>query len=192
MVPWQVYRLCQSNTTVTSEIARDNTQDPTKLFNKLFESNQFDQNAEDSVYKQKDALQMARECGKWGTSEPSTLFLQIYHDALNSLEKDPKAGVVSLPLMGSTGVVPLTIIAPLPDICRHISNCIVRAEKEVFLASNFWIHSDASTLITNALRKLSKIAGERGTRIVVKVIYDRGDIKQVYFHAVPTPSHCSK
>lgn len=77
MVPWKVYRLCRSDTTVTSEIARDNTQDPTKVFNKLFESNQSDKNAEDSVYKQKDVLQMAHECGKWGTSEPSTLFLQV-------------------------------------------------------------------------------------------------------------------
>jgi hypothetical protein len=81
--------------------------------------------------------------------------------------------------MGSSGVVPLTIVAPLPDLCRHIANCIVRAEKEVFLATNFWIYSDASTLITNALRELSKRAGERGTKVVVKMLYDRGSVKQV-------------
>ena len=89
------------------------------------------------------------------------------------------AGVVSPPLMGATGIVPLTIVAPLPDLCRHIANCIVRADKEVFLATNFWIHSDASTLVTNALRELSRRAGERGTKVVVKVLYDRGDLKQV-------------
>jgi hypothetical protein len=33
----------------------------------------------------------------------------------------------------TTGVLPLTIVAPLPDLCRHLANCIVRAEHEVFL-----------------------------------------------------------
>jgi hypothetical protein len=81
--------------------------------------------------------------------------------------------------MGSHGVVPLTIISTLPDINRHTANCIVRAQKEVFLATNFWIYSDASLIITNALRELSKRAGERGDKVVVKIIYDRGSMKQV-------------
>lgn len=81
--------------------------------------------------------------------------------------------------MGSSGVLPLTIMAPLPDLCRHVSNCIVRAEKEVFLGTNFWIFSDASTLVTNALRELSRRAGERRSKVVVKIIYDRGNIGQV-------------
>lgn len=73
----------------------------------------------------------------------------------------------------------MTIVAPLPDLCRHIANCIVRAEKEVFLGTNFWIYSDASTIVTDALKELSRRAGERGTKIVVKMIYDRGNVKQV-------------
>jgi hypothetical protein len=85
--------------------------------------------------------------------------------------------------MGSNGVVPLTIVAPLPDVCRHMANCIARAEKEVFLATNYWIYSDASTLITNGLKKLSKRAGERGEKVVVKVLYDRGDPRQVSLDA---------
>lgn len=88
-------------------------------------------------------------------------------------------GMTSPPLMGSSGVVPLTIIAPLPDICRHMSNCIARAEKEVFLATNYWQASDASTLITNSLKELSRRAGERGEKAIVKIIYDRGNPKQV-------------
>ena len=106
--------------------------------------------------------------------------LQIYHDSLCPLEKNPTVGVVSPPLMGSHGVLPLTIVAPLPDICRHMSNCIVRAKKEVFLATNFWIHSHASTLVTNAFRELSRRAGQRGTKVVVKVVYDRGAPQQVW------------
>jgi phosphatidylserine/phosphatidylglycerophosphate/cardiolipin synthase-like enzyme len=100
---------------------------------------------------------------------------------LCSLEKKTLAGVVSPSLMGSHGVVPLTIIAPLPDLCRHIANCIVRAETEVFLLTNFWVNSDASALVTNAFRELSKRAGERGTKVVVKMMYDRGSVKQVSF-----------
>ncbi|KAL4779740.1 hypothetical protein BJX76DRAFT_339963 [Aspergillus varians] len=82
--------------------------------------------------------------------------------------------------MGSNGVLPLTIVAPLPDLCRHMANCIVRAEKEVFLATNYWIFSDASTLITDALKELSRRAGERGEKVVVKILYDRGDPRQIW------------
>ncbi|GFF28185.1 2-methylcitrate dehydratase [Aspergillus lentulus] len=82
--------------------------------------------------------------------------------------------------MGSHGVVPLTIVAPLPDLCRHAANCIARAEKEVFLGTNFWIYSDASTLVTNAFRELSRRAGERGSKVVVKVLYDRGNPQQLW------------
>jgi hypothetical protein len=84
--------------------------------------------------------------------------------------------------MGSTGVVPLTIVAPLPDLCRHLANCIARAEHEVFLGTNFWIYSNASTLVTNAIRELSKRAGERGQKVVMKMVYDRGDPRQVSSH----------
>jgi hypothetical protein len=87
--------------------------------------------------------------------------------------------MVSPSLMGTHGVVPLTVISTLHDINKHMANCIVRARKEVFLATNFWIHSDASIIITNALRELSKRAGERGDKVVVKIIYDRGSVKQV-------------
>lgn len=62
---------------------------------------------------------------------------------------------------------------------RHMSNLIVRAEKEVILATNYWQNSVASKFITNAMRELSKRAGERGERIVFKLEYDRGAAKQV-------------
>ena len=74
----------------------------------------------------------------------------------------------------------MTIIGPLPDICRHMSNCIARAEKEVFLATNYWMNSDASKIITNSFRELSRRAGERGEKAVVKLMYDRGNPKQLF------------
>ncbi|KAF2222072.1 phospholipase D active site motif protein [Elsinoe ampelina] len=124
-------------------------------------------------------LEKARNCGKWGQTQPTDLFLNIWHDALKCLEHDPLAGVVSPSLMGSSGTVPFTIIAPLPDICRHMSNLIARAQHEVILATNYWKESQASTLITDSLKELSRRAGARGSRAVVKIIYDRGSIKQV-------------
>lgn len=60
-----------------------------------------------------------------------------------------------------------------------MSNCIARAEKEVFLATNYWKASDAATLITNGLKELSRRAGEKGTKAIVKIMYDRGSAKQV-------------
>lgn len=62
---------------------------------------------------------------------------------------------------------------------RHMSNLIVRAEKEVILATNYWQNSVASKYITNAMRELSRRAGERGERIVFKLQYDRGSPKQL-------------
>ncbi|KAF4279444.1 hypothetical protein KXX16_002593 [Aspergillus fumigatus] len=156
MISENVYRLCHHEKT-----------------EKLFETKQ-------STAARQDPLQRAYDCGNWGTAKPSNLFLKIYHDALCTLDKNPLGGVVSPPLMGSHGVVPLTIVAPLPDLCRHVANCIARAEKEVFLGTNFWIYSDASTLVTNAFRELSRRAGERGSKVVVKVLYDRGNPQQLW------------
>lgn len=61
-----------------------------------------------------------------------------------------------------------------------MSNVIVRAEREVYLATNYWANSVASKYLTDATRELSRRAGERGTKIVMKVIYDRGSPKQVF------------
>ena len=62
---------------------------------------------------------------------------------------------------------------------RHMSNLIVRAEKEIYLATNFWQNGVASKYITNAIKELSRRAGERGVKIVMKIIYDRGSPKQL-------------
>jgi phosphatidylserine/phosphatidylglycerophosphate/cardiolipin synthase-like enzyme len=66
------------------------------------------------------------------------------------------------------------------DIVRHMSNVIARAEREVFLATNYWQNSVAAKYITNAIRELDRRAGARGTRIVLKILYDRGSPRQLY------------
>lgn len=78
-----------------------------------------------------DELERAARCGKWGPTKPGELFLrasmaeccqgcawfqmltwpQIYHDALCALGDNPLRGMVSPSLLGSCGVVPLTIIS---------------------------------------------------------------------------------
>ncbi|KAJ5540873.1 hypothetical protein N7494_005949 [Penicillium frequentans] len=189
MVTTKVYGLWKKSQTVTSELAQDPSQTPETIFKKLYEHHEAPHLKEHGAhglskeeieeFEKKDAVQKALACGHWGSAEPSELFLQIYHDVLGSLDKDPSTGVVSPPLIGSRGVVPLSIVAPLPDLCRHLGNCIARAEHEVFLGTNFWIHSDAATLVTNGIRELNRRAGERGTKVVMKMVYDRGDPKQV-------------
>ena len=62
-----------------------------------------------------------------------------------------------------------------------MSNVIARAEHEVYLATNFWMQSEPSRLITNALRELSKKAVATNRTVVVKIIYDRGNAKQVSY-----------
>jgi hypothetical protein len=169
---------------VTSELAKNPKESPGEIAHTLYSHLRHEGIGDKSQLLSKQSgliadLQTVLECGKWGDQHPSDLFLKCYRDALLSLEHNPLAGLASPSLMGSHGVVPLTIISTLPDINRHTANCIVRAQKEVFLATNFWIYSDASLIITNALRELSKRAGERGDKVVVKIIYDRGSMKQV-------------
>lgn len=119
-------------------------------------------------------------CGRWGTGRvPSELFLTIYHDAVGPLQCDPAMAMVSPGLMGSSGTIPLTIISTVPDIVRHMSNLIVRAERDVILATNYWQNGAASKFLTNAMKELNRRAGDRGTRIVMKIMYDRASPKQL-------------
>ncbi|OTA79958.1 hypothetical protein M434DRAFT_401971 [Hypoxylon sp. CO27-5] len=185
----RLYELCSSSKSVSSLLAEDPSLSPGEAWEKLF--NQHDHNLTSYGCKgdirdigkgpvNPKELHKARSCGKWGSQEPSDLFLRIYHDALCTLDHNLECGMVSPSLMGSSGTMPLTIISVIPDIMRHMSNLIVRAEKEVFLATNFWQNGVASKYITNAIRELSRRVGERGTKIVMKIIYDRGSPKQVF------------
>ncbi|KAI0200028.1 phospholipase D/nuclease [Astrocystis sublimbata] len=189
----RLYRWCHCEDSVSSILAANADLTPAQAWDKLFESDKKDITNSENARKATaepatdEKLRRTRECGKWGPGQPSELFTRMYHDALCTLEDDPKRGVVSPCLMGSSGTVPLTIISVLPDIVRHMSNLIVRAEKEVFLATNFWQNGVATRYITNAMRELSRRAEARGTRIVMKIIYDRGNPKQLIdpHHSVP-------
>ncbi|KAI9776650.1 MAG: hypothetical protein M1839_009456 [Geoglossum umbratile] len=192
MISDELYQAIHSPATITSLLAENPTEPPGKIAEQLYGG---EERPKPPPTLQKNVgkgdLDRANKCGKWGRERPSDLFLMVYHDVLSALEDDPLAGMVSPPLMGSCGVLPLTVISTVPDIARHMANCIARATSEVYFATNFWAYGDNTTLITNALRELSRRAGERGQKqkIVVKVIYDRGNIKQFFDnHQIVPPS----
>ncbi|KAL5330027.1 hypothetical protein ACEPPN_003551 [Leptodophora sp. 'Broadleaf-Isolate-01'] len=184
MISEKVYKLCTSKESVSALLAKDPSLTPGEAWKKLFGGDEAGEKESISTAKANrdnhtpEDLKRARECGNWGPTEPSELFLRLYHDALCTLDKSIAGCMVSPSLMGSCGVIPLTVISVVPDIMRHMSNLIVRAEKEVILATNYWQNSVASKYITNAMRELSRRAGERGERIVFKLEYDRGSAKQ--------------
>ncbi|KAJ7118728.1 hypothetical protein C8R44DRAFT_181495 [Mycena epipterygia] len=185
MIPPKVYELCTGTETVSSLVARDPELAPGDAWKKLYaEHIGGSKESIAAAREHRDAhtpedLKKARECGKWGPTEPSELFLKLYHDALCTLDHNVASAMVSPPLMGSYGTMPLSVISVVPDIMRHMSNLMVRADKEVFLATNYWQNSVASKYITNAMKELSRRAGERGERIVMKLLYDRGSPRQL-------------
>jgi phosphatidylserine/phosphatidylglycerophosphate/cardiolipin synthase-like enzyme len=151
----------------------------TKIYGKRKTTGTPSPNATDELTPESaDDVKQALSCGRWGPTQPGDLFLRAYHDVLCCLEADPLSGVVSPPLMGSYGSIPLTVIAPLLDVIRHMSNVIVRAKGEVLFATCSWYLSDAQKFISDALKELSKRAGARNERVVVKIIYDKASARQ--------------
>jgi hypothetical protein len=124
----RVYDWCTSDESVSAALAKDPTVLPKDAAKKLYGSAKVSVTTGKPPKEREPAteedLQRAFECGKWGPTRPSELFLRIFHDAVCSLEHDPLMGCVSPSLMGSCGVIPLTVIAPLPDLVRHmVCNC---------------------------------------------------------------------
>jgi len=134
----KIQQQCQSPDSISSLYAQDPTKTPGEIGDKLYQSHHLKTPSTKVPSERKPAtredLEWALKCGNWGNTQPSELFLRAYHDLMQTLQNDSLANCVSPPLCGSTGFVPLTIIAPLNDQLRHMSNLIVRARKEVLLA----------------------------------------------------------
>lgn len=186
-----VVKLCQAEETVSSAIANNPSLSPEEVSKKLYGSRSTTGKSahDDQITPASlEDLKQASSCGRWGPTQPGELFLRAYHDVLTCLDADPLSGMASPPLMGSYGSIPLSVIAPLVDIARHMSNVIVRARKEVFFATCSWSPSDAITLVSDALKELSRRAGARGERVVVKIIYDKASAAQfVHSHQKLSP-----
>ena len=182
MVSDRVFKLCQEAPTVSSEFAKKPSEAPTEIAKRLYgntkPASKHDFPGIDRPPASVADLERALQCGKWGPSKPSEFFLRVWNDVLSSLDADPLGGMVSPPLMGSYGTMPLAVIAPLADVVRHMSNLIVRAEREVFLITCSWSPSVAVHLVSDALKELSRRAGQRGGRVVVKVMYDKAGAAQ--------------
>ena len=207
MVSELVSRLCQEKDTVTSYLSTHPTEAPGDVFKRLFgegtksprkgagdgsSSSGGGSGGDGDGGSSSEAQETAASCGTWGPTKPSALFLQAFGDALGCLAGDPLCGMVSPPLMGSHGTMPLTVIAPLADIIRHCSNLIVRAKKDVLFITSAWSPSVAQRLVKNALIELSRRAGERGQRVVVKLMVDKpGPGHFVDSHRILAPNQYS-
>ncbi|CAH7672639.1 hypothetical protein BY996DRAFT_4581352 [Phakopsora pachyrhizi] len=137
-------------------------------------------------------IERAYRSGRWSSDHhqnqssspprPGQLFLKIFSDVLLCLERNQLSGLVSPPLIACSCVIPLTILSVIPHIMQHYYDCIVLAEHEVLLATNYLQKSDSLNKINEALIELSRRIGESETKkkVVVKLIYDRGNWQQVF------------
>ncbi|KAK4056738.1 hypothetical protein OIO90_002290 [Microbotryomycetes sp. JL221] len=182
--------MTDTSKTVTQALAANKAKNPKRAASSLFPKPWFFQRMYRRWYIKWDLLH-----GRvWTSAElddaakrghfprrPSDLFLQIYADVLLCLTRDPLAGNVSPSLIGTAGTCPLSIVSTIPDIMRHYYDCIVLAEKEVFLVTNYWQPSDSTKAVSGALVELNdRIAKRQGDKVVVKIMWDRGAIQQLW------------
>ena len=83
MIPKNVYDLCHNGQSVTSELAKDPSLTPHHAQKKLFGVGVDDEIHTKSIdlgTGEPGDLQQARECGNWGSSNPSDLFLKVESD----------------------------------------------------------------------------------------------------------------
>lgn len=127
-IPDSVYNFCRDPRSVSSLLATDPDLTPGEAAKKLYHPDNFTVSEgkppTERIPASHEELRRAYECGKWGPTRPSELFLRIFHDSLGPLRHDPLMGVCSPSLLGSCGVLPLTVVAPLPDICRHMVSVV--------------------------------------------------------------------
>jgi hypothetical protein len=120
----RVHQWCTSDDSVSAQLAKKPDLAPSDASESLYGSEGISisekKPPKERVPATAEDLERAYQCGKFGPTRPSELFLRIFHDALVTLDHDPLIGCVSPSLMGSCGAIPLTVIAPLPDICRHL------------------------------------------------------------------------
>ena len=89
----------------------------------------------------------------------------MFAAAVDAADRNPKTAVVSPSLMGSSGVVTLTIVSVIPDIMQHYHNVIVTAQKEVLIATNAWEPGRSVELVTTAFQELNERAGKDGRKV---------------------------
>jgi hypothetical protein len=89
----------------------------------------------------------------------------MFAAAVDAADRDPMTAVVSPSLLGSSGVLTLSIISVIPDIMQHYHDVIVTAQKEVLIATNAWEPGKSVELVTTAFAELNKRAKRDGRRV---------------------------
>lgn len=82
MIPDRVYKVCHDTDTISSEMAKDPTQAPGDVWKRLYEEYDKDSHSDKEVESHKseiteEDLKRAYECGNWGPTRPSELFLRV-------------------------------------------------------------------------------------------------------------------
>lgn len=84
MISDRIYTLCRSEQSVTSELAKEPQRAPSDIAKRLYHSDLSHAASEshkaDHIKRDVD-LNRAFECGKWGSSRPSELFLRVWCSA---------------------------------------------------------------------------------------------------------------
>lgn len=180
----RIEKLCTNKQSVSAVYAVESERSPGDIADSLYKSHLLTASTRtprnEFTPVTKLELDFARRCGRFEGTEPSDLFLSAYYRSLLPIEGDALANCCSPSLSGSTGIVPMAVIGSIHDQLRHVSNLIVRAQHEVLLATNFWKASKSSTYISDALRELSKRSQQRGVKVIVRIMYDRGAAAQVF------------
>ncbi|TKY87535.1 hypothetical protein EX895_003549 [Sporisorium graminicola] len=188
--PFQDSRPQSSQPTITSAVAADPTLPPSQAAKHLFPSPSaakrgilrfkikeqleegrhkhwvWDKGAVHHGNREPDDDELERVRLRFGyksTAEggPSRLYLMILADCLLPLPRNPMSGVVSPPLLATTGIAPLSIFSTGPDIIGHYFDCIVAARREVILLTNYWQGGKNVDRIAEALLELNNRVQKR-------------------------------
>ncbi|UZJ51719.1 hypothetical protein CBS101457_001039 [Exobasidium rhododendri] len=106
---------------------------------------------------------------------PKKLYIMILADALLPLPRNPMSGVVSPPLLATTGIAPFSVFSTGPDIIQHYHDCIVAAKEEVILLTNYWQGGKNVERIADALRVLDRKHAERRQERLLKEQKSEGE-----------------
>lgn len=80
MIPPKVAQLCRSGKSVSEELAKNPSEAPSKAAKRLFGVHLEEELTGERLKDPKEApddLEQAFECGKWGETRPSELFLRV-------------------------------------------------------------------------------------------------------------------
>ena len=116
-LPKYVVQVCRAPVSVAHSMKQGPTANPQELAQQLYKTHHlkiFDSPPpKTSEPVSHSELENAKKCGNFGTTRPSVLFLQAFHDMLGTLESDALSSCVSPSMVGTTGICPFAIIGPL-------------------------------------------------------------------------------